>query len=341
MSHSYTERELTERVPLCTPAGKLNSNSIGWSRKPVISGNLSGNFLRKKKWNYWCMMSDEILFSVTVSHLDYAMVCFVYFLEYETKDFFEKTVVIPFSYNRKMPEDVQNSITFNHRHMNIELLWLEQKYLINVHIPDFRGKPLHANLTIDFPADLDSLSVVIPWSTTEFQLTTKAHCLPVGGSVSIGTQSYSFNKNDHFAILDYGRGVWPRKSVWNWGMASGRQGEMIIGLNFGGKWTDGTGSNENALLLNGHLIKINEDVNFIYDRNDFMKPWTIRSLVTNQIDLQFTPFFERVAQTNAFIITSEVHQMVGHYNGVIELPDGRSIEIRQMLGCIEEHRAKW
>ncbi len=70
--------------------GNLNPASIGFARKPLINSNLSGHMMRKKKWNYWCVYGDEILFSATISHLDYAAVCFVYFLEYETQRYFEK-----------------------------------------------------------------------------------------------------------------------------------------------------------------------------------------------------------------------------------------------------------
>ena len=38
---------------------------------------------------------------------------------------------------------------------------------------------------------------------------------------------------------------------------------------------------------------------------------------------------------------SEVHQLVGYYNGKVKLEDGSTLIIQQMLGCIEEHVAKW
>mgnify|MGYP003527576232 CR=1 FL=1 len=77
-----------------------------------------------------------------------------------------------------------------------------------------------------------------------------------------------------------------------------------------------------------------------YDRDDFMKPWTIQTKFTNDVDLTFTPFFERIASTNAKIIVSEVHQMIGYYDGTIKMPD-KILRVRNMLGCIEEHIAKW
>ena len=71
----HAEREIVLPTALCDKKGDLNPEAIGFARKPIIDCNLSGHFLRKKKWNYWCVYGEEILFSATISHLDYAAVC--------------------------------------------------------------------------------------------------------------------------------------------------------------------------------------------------------------------------------------------------------------------------
>ena len=53
-----------------------------------------------------------------------------------------------------------------------------------------------------------------------------------------------------------------------------------------------------------------------------------------QLNLTFTPFFKRIAKTDAKLVRSEVHQLVGYFNGKITLPDQSTLQIRQMLGCI-------
>jgi hypothetical protein len=98
---------------------------------------------------------------------------------------------------------------------------------------------------------------------------------------------------------------------------------------------------ENAVFVNGVMTKIHEDVIFDYDRTNFMKPWSVTSKFSDSVALTFTPFFERIAETNVKVIRSEVHQMVGYYNGKISLNNGSIIHIQQMLGSIDEHVAKW
>ncbi|SHF83368.1 DUF2804 domain-containing protein [Ornithinibacillus halophilus] len=337
----YHENEIIKPIKLCTTDGKFNKESIGWARRPIITSNLSGNFLRKKKWNYWCVFGKDALFSATITHMDYAAVCFIYYLEYSTKKYIEETVLVPFHQKLTMPEEVLDSVEFIHNKMGIFFVNNGNNTLLKVSSKDFGGKTLEVNLTINHPNNADSLNVVVPWSDEQFQFTAKHHCLPATGKVKVGDQSFSFDEKSAFAVLDYGRGVWPRKSTWNWGMASGKQHEDVIGLNFGGQWTDNTGSNENAFFVNGSITKINEDVEFIYDRNDFMKPWKIESTETDDVRLTFHPFFERKAASNAVVVKSDVHQMVGHYEGYVRMQNGEKVEINQLLGCIEEHIAVW
>lgn len=337
---TFIEKEITTPVHLCNSDGKLNPSSIGWARRPIITSNITGSFTRKKKWNYWCVYGQKALFSATVSHLDYAAVCFVYFLEYETKRFIEKTIVIPFGINCQMPDEVQATAEAIHKDMNLFFISNENETLLKVSCPDFGGENLEVDIVITYPPNIDTLNVVVPWSEKRFQFTAKHHCLPASGSFKVGKQTFTFDPNTDFAVLDYGRGIWPYASTWNWGMASGKQGSDTIGINLGGQWTDGTGSTENAVIINNHLTKISEDLTFHYDRDNYMKPWFVDSS-SGRIALTFTPFYERIAATNVSIIQSEVHQMIGHYHGQIHLSTSESIEIKNLLGTIEDHAARW
>ena len=58
----HAEREITEPVTLCVEKGLLNPEAIGFSRQPFIQSNLTGHFMRKKKWNYWCVYGEDLLF---------------------------------------------------------------------------------------------------------------------------------------------------------------------------------------------------------------------------------------------------------------------------------------
>lgn len=337
----HAEREITEPVLLCNQKGLLNPEAIGFARQPIIQSNLTKNFMRKKKWNSWCVYGEDLLFSATINHLDYAAICYVYILNYETQRFFEKQIVIPIGRKVKMPENVLENIKFMHDHLTIQILHLQYETHLSVTIPDFDNEVLHADLHIYHPPEDDSLNVVIPRNRNIFQFTAKHHSLPTTGFVKIGETRFDFNADYSFAVLDYSRGIWPRIVDWNWAMASQRVGGRRIGLNFGGQWTDGTGMTENAIFIDGRMSKISEDVIFTYDTENHMAPWSIKTKFSNTVHLTFTPFFKRTAETKTAIMRSKVYQLVGYFDGYVHIKDSAPLIVRQMLGCAEDHHAKW
>lgn len=339
----HAEKEILDAIKLCDAKGNLNPAAIGYARKPVIQSNLKGHFMRKKKWNYWCVYGDDLLFSATISNLDYATVCFVYVLDYETQRFFEKSITLPpIGKKVQLAEHVLDTAFCNHSEMKIQFLHDGNNTThMTVTIPDFDGDLLHADLNISHPQDDESLNVVIPWNRQTFQFTAKHHTLPTDGYVKIGDKRYNFEQRDSYAVLDYGRGVWPREATWNWAMASQRCRNHRIGLNFGGQWTDGTGMTENAFFFDGKMIKIHEDVIFEYNEEDYMQNWTIKTKFSDDVNLTFQPFFERISETDAKLVSSSVNQIFGYFNGYVRFQDGTSLPIRQMLGASEVHKAKW
>ena len=336
---AYTEPELQEPVDLCLANGRLNRDAVGWSRRPLHNCNLAGSPLRKKRWNYWCITTDHFLFSVTLSNVDYMGLAFIYFLDFKSKYFHEKTVIRPFGKGCDLGNLVADNAVFEDPKLAISMLTDDTSTTINVDCPDFQGEPLSANLLITTPVDHQTLNVVIPWSDSRFQFTSKQHCQPVEGAVKIGDKSFSTNGG--YACLDFGRGIWPFSSFWNWAGGSGKNGNHTIGLNLGAGWTDGTGMNENGVVINGVLSKISEDLIFDYNSSVFMQPWSIRTHATEMINLTFTPFFERVAKTNALVLRSEVHQMIGRFSGTVQDHSGNSYPVEELIGWAEEHYARW
>ena len=69
-----------------------------------------------------------------------------------------------------------------------------------------------------------------------------------------------------WGTLDFGRGRWPYRTTWNWGAGIGLVDGRRVGMQVGGKWTDGTGMTENSLVVDGRLSKISEDLVWEYDR---------------------------------------------------------------------------
>jgi hypothetical protein len=336
----HNEQELTEAVDLCGPDGLLNRGAIGWSRHPVHRCNLAGSLARKKKWNYWAVTSKDLLFSATIADVDRLQLGGAYIFQRATRRHIDKTVLQPAG-TIVMPETISGDIAIEHPDMRVALTDEGPGTRIQVQAADFGGAPLEADIIVERPDGHETLNVVIPWSDVQFQFTSKQNTLPATGFIQLGGERLELAP-PAFGCLDYGRGVWPEHTLWNWGSASGVQGGRTVGLNLGGQWTDGTGMTENGLCVDGRLTKISEDLAFEYDRATMMKPWRVRSTETERIDLLFEPEFERASESgrrDSFFTSG--HQMFGRYSGRIT-PDGsESLELRALFGWIEEHEARW
>jgi hypothetical protein len=334
------EPELLRPSPLCTLRGRLNRAGVGWSRCPLHELNLSGRWGRKKRWNYWCVTDGELLFSVTLSNLDYVGAAFAYLWHRPTAKFIEQTVLRPFGRGCHLPASVTGNLEFQDDRLTLRTVHEGERVRITVESSAFGGSPMMADLVVEQPSQHDTLNVVIPWSDRAFQFTSKQQCLPSSGIVRWADQSHAFAAGQAFGCLDFGRGVWPYRTTWNWGACSTRQQQLTIGLNLGGQWTDGTGMTENGIVVDGRLHKISERVAFEHG-HDLMQPWTVRTPESEKVALTFTPIFERVAGSNLILVASEVHQMLGHFSGRIALDGQPPITLEPAFGWVEEHFARW
>jgi hypothetical protein len=334
------EPELTSPIDLCGADGLLDPSAIGWSRHPLHRCNLGPPLERKKKWNYWAVTSNDLLFSATIADIERFQLGGAYIYHRATKRHIEKTVVAG-PETIAIPEIVGGDMVIDHRDMRVSLTDEGTGTRIRVAAADFGGQQLEADIVVERPAGHETLNVVIPWSDRQFQYTSKQNTLPASGYVQLDDERIEFAQ-PAFGCLDYGRGVWPEHTVWNWGAASVVQDGRTIGLNLGGQWTDGTGMTENGICVDGRLTKISEDLIFDFDHDDLMKRWRVRSAATERIDLLFEPEFVRVAETgkrDGFF--TYARQAFGCYSGVIDPDGGEPIEIRDVFGWIEDHEAKW
>jgi hypothetical protein len=194
-----------------------------------------------------------------------------------------------------------------------------------------------ADVLVRRPPGHESLSVVIPWSDRRFQYTNKDVARPAEGRVSWGGREYDLT----WGCLDFGRGKWPYRTHWNWGAGAGLVDGVPVGVQLGGKWTAGTGMTENALSVAGRLTKVHEELEWTYDRADWLAPWTIRTPGSTQVDLTFTPTYNKTANLQAGIAASKVDQCFGTYTGRIEPASGPPLTVDGLTGWAEEATWRW
>ncbi|MFJ1708070.1 DUF2804 domain-containing protein [Kitasatospora sp. NPDC088346] len=345
------EREITAPVDLCLADGRLDPAAVGWSRRPLHRSRIPG-WGRVKRWEYWCVTTPTHLIALTVSDLDYLALSSVYVLEFGPgrRREFERTSITPGGLGVHLPDRVAGSrgsppvVVGPARPVRGQ---------VRIGITDAGGAtrltarcmgpgrlPVEADLLVAMPEGHETLSVVVPWSDRRFQYTSKHTARPARGTLTVGDDVLEFG-DGAWAVLDHGRGRWPRRVDWNWGAASGRTDGHTVGLQLGGRWTRGTGSTENALCVDGRLSKIGQELDWHRSARDPMSPWTIHGGHSSRVELEFTPFHVRHAHTDLGVISNRTDQCFGHFTGTIRSDDGQRIEVDRLLGWAEAVAMRW
>lgn len=343
------QTELNKSGPLLQADGSLAQT--GWARQPILDCNLeSAHFysltplqhFRIKRWDYYAIFSPRRFFSATIANLGYAGNLFVYTMDFETGDLHEEGIVVPFGKGVTLPRNSSEGDShFEDKRLKLDFSPHADHRHLSVSWPSFHdGRGIQAEIDLQTPPGYESMNIVIPIGQKRFYLNRKINCLPASGFVKYGDLTEALNPKTCLGSLDWGRGIWEYQSYWNWASASGFLADgRTIGLNFGQGFGDLSQAGENAIILNNRIHKL-EQVRFDYTPGDYMKPWKFTD-TENRLNLTFTPFKDRLAQTNLGIITSKVHQMFGRYNGFVVADEGEKIQITNLIGFAEEHHAKW
>jgi hypothetical protein len=202
------------------------------------------------------------------------------------------------------------------------------------------GSEVAADFAVRRPPGQESLNVVVPWTEARFQCNSKHAALPCEGEVRAGERRYVLEPRSGFGVQDWGRGVWPYRSFWNWGVATGWAGDVLLGVNFGAKWTNGTGANENGILWNGRLHKVMEDLRFEYDPAEWRKPWRVVAPHSGAIDLVLEPVAAHRPRLNLGVLRTGGVCAFGRWHGRVSA-EGRELAVDGLLGWAEEFSHRW
>ncbi len=296
---------------------------------------------RVKRWDYYGLTTDTHFYAFTLADLGYAGQVFAYVVDFAAGTHHEETLTLPLARGIALPRNSTEGIsTYAGRQAQMTFEVVPAGRRLAVAWPGFGDEGLAAELLLHLPPEHESLVITIPIEGNRFYYNRKVNCLPAEGWVEYQGQRTTLAPERHLGNLDWGRGVWPYRSFWVWASASGfLPDRRPVGLNLGFGFGDTSAATENALFLDGRIHKLGA-VEFGYDSSDFMRPWRMVA-PDGRLDLEFTPFLDRVAATNLLLITSEVHQLFGRYVGTARTDEGEVLEIAGLLGFAEEHHARW
>jgi len=343
------QHEITTPSPLLDPQGNLVQT--GWARHPYLDCNLEvarfyrvrpAQFLRIKRWDYYGITTPDLFFSVTLAHLGYAGMVFLYTIDLRTGELVEETLLVPLGRGIELARNsTAGDCHFDNGSVRMHFVLEGELRRVQASWPSYnKGEGIACDLTLRCPPEHESMTIVIPIGRRRFYYNRKLNCLPAEGWIRRGQCQVELSPERDLGNMDWGRGVWEYRSFWVWASASGFLPDGgTLGLNLGYGFGDTSAATENCFVLNGRVNKL-EQVNFDYDPHDFLRPWTMLS-PDGRLDLRFVPFKERVARSDVPMIHSEVHQQFGRYSGALRTDEGQELQIRDLIGFAEEHHAQW
>jgi hypothetical protein len=337
------ERELFDPVDLCTEGGdRLDPDARGWSRRPLHRANLDGHHGRNKRWDYWAVLAGDLVVSLVYSDIDHFGLADVWWADLETGASGGTAVVVP-SEDVTLPERPGTApLRLAHDDLDLALVDDDAGTRLTARWREADGLPGALDVLVELPAGHESLNVVVPWDEDHFNFTSKHQARPAHGVLTVGDRRREIGgaAGDAWGVLDVGRGRWPAEIRWNWGGGAGRADGRVIGLQFGAKWTEGSGFTENGFLVDGRLTKIGRELEWDYDWSHPLEPWRI-SDPGGQLEVVLSPRYDKHSKVGDGDLASETHQVFGTFAGTVTTDDGETIAFDDLQGFAEEARQRW
>ena len=349
------EREVTEPVELCRPGGRiLNPDARGWSRVPLHDCNIAGTWGRKKRWDYWAVLTPTHALSITYADVDYLGITDIWWVDLRTGRHGGRNRPVPGALGVQLPDRPGTApLRSNARNQVLDLTDDERGTRLSAAWTEADGTPASIDVLVELPDGHESLNVVIPWTDRTFQFTSKHQARPAHGELVVGDERILIGAPDSstddpthgtgaaWGVLDVGRGRWPYSTRWNWGGGAGvaTTGE-VVGVQIGGKWTEGTGFTENGIIVDGRLHKLGEELAWYYDWDRPTDPWRVVD-PTGRMDLVLTPSYDKHTRLEALVLGTEVHQVFGTCTGTVVTDDGDELTVDGIVGFAEESRSRW
>lgn len=327
------EIEITTPVDLTRPDGRLNPAAIGWTRTPLHRTDGIGRgrvgWGRNKRWEYWAVTTPTHVAAVVASDISYAGVPSLFVLDRRSGEQIAVDGISPFARGTSLPGTLDAGPSrVQGKKLRIDLE------------PGASGTRIRAmtdRVELDvlalLPEGHERLGVVVPWSDRLFQYTVKDPARPAVGRLTVDGTAYEIGGADAWATLDHGRGRWPYSISWNWGAGSGVCDGHRIGLQVGGRWTDGTGVTENAIIVDGRLTKISDDLQWDYAPGEWMAPWRVHG---GAVNVTFQPEHVRRAVTQLGVLASRTHQCFGTWSGRVG-----DVAVDGIYGWAEDVHQRW
>jgi hypothetical protein len=304
--------------------------------------------LRLKEWDYYLIYNEEHAIGLTIGNSNTLLLISATLIDFSKKQQHTKSIlrIVPDRY-MSMPESSEEG-NIIYRNSGVTLAFTHQEGCRQLYL---NMKKFHHDSDLEVHLKLcqepkDSMVIATPFkeNSKDFYYNRKIIGMNASGMVTLSGESISFHPTNSFGLLDWGRGVWPYKTTWYWGIAQGNVCGNVFGFNLGYGFGNTYAATENMLFYNGVASKL-ADIKFHIPKDgknqyDYLKPWKVTSS-DRRLEMEFTPILDRNVYWNAIAFSTNQHQVFGKYSGNATLDDGTIIYVKDFPGFIEHVENRW
>lgn len=294
-----------------------------------------------KEWDFYQILCGDYVLQMTMGHVSYCgqLSANLFNIRTGQRRSFSKMVFNTDKLHRKMGTNPEQP--------NL-LQWFDKRTKMQ-----FETTPRYRRLTLssvkgnDICAEVDvvltnaspkkdKMVIATPFEKPNFwYLNYKENCFVAKGYCRIN--DLEVNIENGFGVLDWGRGVWPRKHSWIWGNGGTVVDGKHFGFNIGWGFGDTSQATENMFffdnvaykLSNVHCTELEDGVlRYADDEKNFV--------------FEVTPIFDNFTETKVFpMVHNTCHQVFGQWQGTVTFPNGTKMKIPPFVAFCEHAVNKW
>ncbi len=330
------------------PGPLLNEQGLpvtyGWSPQENVRFNAVPALdpQRLRQWDFFTVANERYVANFTLADIGFARFCSVDLIDFSTGEAWTG-FTFPLTKDDwlQLSEDTHTRTECAMQGDRIVYERTPDRRILDVRIRGLISADVSGTIVLHQPPEHEYLSFAMPFDEDPagFFYENKIPVLPAEGALEIDGRTYAFSVTDSFAVMDWGRGIWPAELTWHWGAAAGRIDGVAAGFNLGYGFGNTTAATENVFVYDGRAHKLGI-VDWHFDRTDWMKPWRFTS-PDGRFELDFVPVYPQTLGVNVLVKSAHLDKVYGHFSGNVTLDDGRVVKIDRMFGFAEEMSIRW
>lgn len=328
------------------------SPNPGYSTREVLQyrrGDIRANPFRIKEWDFYQIEDREgrYCLQLTYGHASYIGQIGVMMFDISTGKFIVNQsvlTILPFG-SMHLPESASKDNLIDYHKGKTRVHFETRNHERNLHLVMENGFEAKLHLT---PMVSHALIINIPFdqSPRQFYYNYKLNCMDCEGTVYYTEDGqkkalcFGQGKGETpaYALLDWGRGVWPFSNEWFWSNGTGEAEGKLLGFNLGCGFGNTSQATENILFYEGEPHKLGKVK--ITHQADYMKPWSLQD-EEGRCNLKMTPEYDRVTRDKILFVNNCTHQVFGRFNGTVTLDDGRILHVSNLPAFAEHAVNNW